>query len=304
MISHYTRNYSLPNIFSLKSSLRFISYFSLYCIFLFILNGCTPVYLLSHHPQISEKVFELKVNRALRKSEQNPFNSTILLEAQKRLTQYGYTFLLEMGDRKIYDDYVASKQIYSEARQSFSKALVIGKHALRITYPEVDQWLSNPEQIKINFEIQHIPNLYWTAASIGGLIKAGKGSPETIVLLPQVGLLLDTALKLDPSWGNGSIYTALISYTMSEFPVSNEKIKRVKYYFSEAVRLSDGKDASPYLAYAESVSVKNQDRDKFIQLLNKALAIPSIDDEEINLQNIIAGNRAKWLLSRTDELFY
>ena len=70
------------------------------------------------------------------------------------------------------------------------------------------------------------------------------------------------------------------------------------------MRLSDGKDASPYLAYAESVSVKNQDRDKFIQLLNKALAIPSTDNEEINLQNIIAGNRAKWLLSRTDELFY
>ena len=147
MISHYTRNYSLPNIFSLKSSLRFISYFFLYSIFLFILNGCTPVYLLTHHPQISEKVFELKVNRALRNAEKNPFNSTILLEAQKRLTQYGYTFLLEMGDRKIYDDYVASKQIYSEARQSFSKALVIGKHALRITYPEVDQWFSIREQI-------------------------------------------------------------------------------------------------------------------------------------------------------------
>ena len=304
MISRYTRDYSHPKIFSLKSSLRFVSHFFLCGILLFIVNGCTPVYLLSHHPQLSEKVFELKVNQALRKAEKHPLNSTILLEAQKRLTQYGYTFQLEIGDRKIYEDYLASKQVYSEASKSFSNALVLGKNALRNRYPEIDHWLLNPEQIKLNFEIKHTSNLYWTAASIGGLIKAGKGSPETIVLLPQVGLLLDTALKLDPSWGNGSIYTALISYTMSEFPVSNEKIKRVKYYFSEAVRLSDGKDASPYLAYAESVSVKNQDRDKFIQLLNKALAIPSIDDEEINLQNIIAGNRAKWLLSRTDELFY
>ena len=304
MISHYTRNYLLPNLFSLKFSLRFISYFFLYSIFLFILNGCTPVYLLSHHPQISEKVFELKVNRALQKAEKNPFNSTILLEAQKRLTQYGYTFLLEMGDRKIYDDYVASKQIYSEARQSFSKALVIGKHALRIIYPEVDQWLSNPEKIKINFKIQHISNLYWTAASIGGLIKAGKGSPETIVLLPQVGLLLDTALKLDSSWGNGSIYTALISYTMAEFQVSKAKKEKVKFYFEEAVRLSNGTDAGTFVAYAESVSIKNQDKNEFIQLLNKAVEITSTDDEEINLQNIIARNRAKWLLLRTDELFY
>ena len=304
MISRYTRDYSHPKIFSLKFSLRFVSHFFLWGILLFIVNGCSPVYLLSHHPQLSEKVFELKVNQALRKAEKNPLNSAILLEAQKRLTQYGYTFQLEIGDREIYEDYLASKQVYSEARKSFSNALVLGKNALRNPYPEIDQWLLNPEQIKLNFEIKHTPNLYWTAASIGGLIKAGKGSPETIVLLPQVGLLLDTALKLDPSWGNGSIYTALISYTMAEFQVSKAKKEKVKFYFEEAVRLSNGTDAGIFVAYAESVSIKNQDKDEFIHLLNKALAIPSTDDEEINFQNIIAGNRAKWLLSRTDELFY
>ncbi len=304
MISHYIRNYLHPDIFSLKVPLRFISYYFIGGLFLIFVNGCTPVYLLSHHPNLSEKVFELKVNRTLRKAEENPFNSTILLEAQIRLTQYGYIFQLEMGDRKIYNDYLASKQVYSEAKQSFSEALVLGKNALRISYPEIDLWLLDPEHIKINFEIQHISNLYWTAASIGGFIKAGKGSPEAVVLLPQVGLLLNTALNLDPSWGNGRIYSALISYTMSEFPVTKEKRKRVKYFFDEAVRLSYGKDAGPYVAYAESVSVKNQDKDEFIHLLNKAFTIPSSDDEEINLQNLIARNRAKWLLSRTDELFY
>lgn len=284
--------------------MRFIYYYFLCGIFSFILNGCTPVYLLSHHPQLSEKVFELKVKQALRKVKKNPLNSKILLEAQKRLTQYGYTFQLEIGDRKIYEDYLASKQFYLEARKSFSNALVLGKNALRNLYPEIDKWLLNPEQIKINFEIKHIPNLYWTAAAIGGLIKAGKGSAETIVLLPQVGLLLDTALQLDPSWGNGRIYTALISYTMAEFQGSKANREKVKFYFEEAVRLSNETDAGIFVAYAESVSVINQDKDEFIHLLNIALAVPSIDDEEINLQNTIAGNRAKWLLSRTDELFY
>jgi hypothetical protein len=73
-------------------------------ILLFIVNGCTPVYLLSHHPKLSKKVFELKVNQALRKAEKYPLNSIILLEAQKLLTQYGYAFQLEIGDRKIYED--------------------------------------------------------------------------------------------------------------------------------------------------------------------------------------------------------
>ena len=304
MIFHYTRNYSQPKIVSIKSSLRHTSHFFLCSILLFIVNGCTPVYLLSHHPKLSKKVFELKVNQALRKAEKYPLNSIILLEAQKLLTQYGYAFQLEIGDRKIYKDYLASKQDYLDASKSFSSALVLGKNSLRIKYPEIDQWLLNPERIKIRFDIQHISNLYWTAASIGGLIKAGKGSPETIVLLPQIRLLLHTALEIDPSWGNGRIYTALISYTMSEFPTSKEKIESVKYYFDEAVRLSNGTDAGPFVAYAESVSIKNQDKEEFIRLLNKAVTISSTDDEEINLQNHIAGNHAKWLLSRTDELFY
>jgi len=115
---------------------------------------------------------------------------------------------------------------------------------------------------------------------------------------------LYTALEIDPSWGNGRIYTALISYTMSEFPTSKEKIKNVKYYFDEAVRLSNGTDAGPFVAYAETVSIKNQDKVEFLRLLNKAVTIPSTDDEEINLQNHIAGNHAKWLLSRADDLFY
>ena len=269
-----------------------------------MMNGCSPVYLMSQHPALSKKVFAIKVKQALRKADNNPLNAKYLFDAQKQLTQFGYAFQLEQGGRIVYDDYIASKQFYSDARQSFSKALEMGKIALRISYPEIDQWLLDPEQIQINFEVQHISNLYWTAVSIGGLIKAGKGSPETVVLLPQIGLLLNTALKLDPSWGNGSIYTALISYTMAEFQVSKAKKEKVKFYFEEAVRLSNGTDAGTFVAYAESVSIKNQDKNEFIQLLNKAVEITSTDDEEINLQNIIARNRAKWLLLRTDELFY
>ena len=156
MIFHYTRNYSQPKIVSIKSSLRYTSHFFLYGILLFIVNGCTPVYLLSHHPKLSKKVFELKVNQALRKAEKYPLNSIILLEAQKLLTQYGYAFQLEIGDRKIYKDYLASKQDYLDASKSFSSALVLGKNSLRIKYPEIDQWLLNPERIKIRFDIQHI----------------------------------------------------------------------------------------------------------------------------------------------------
>jgi len=257
-----------------------------------------------HHPRLSEHIFEEKVKRALRKAEKNPTDPIMQFEAQKLSTQFGYAFQLEKGDQSMSEDVSIALNYYSQAYQSFQSGIKLGKNALLIYYPNFEEWLINPEETRIQFSLDHIPNLYWTAVNIGGLIKAGKGSPHTLVLFPQIGLLFHTALRLNPNWENGSIYSALISYTMAEFPVSDAKKKKVKVYFEKAIELSKGLDASPYLAYAESVSVKNQDKIEFESLLNSALSIPQIDDEYKNLQNLIAKKRARWLLSRIDDLFY
>jgi len=257
-----------------------------------------------HHPHLSEHIFEEKVKRALRKAEKHPNDPILQFEAQKLSTQFGYAFQLEKGDQSMSEDVSIALNYYSQAYQSFQSGIKLGKNALLIYYPNFEEWLINPEETRIQFSLDHIPNLYWTAVNIGGLIKAGKGSPHTLVLFPQIGLLFHTALRLNPNWENGSIYSALISYTMAEFPVSDAKKKKVKVYFEKAIELSKGLDASPYLAYAESVSVKNQDKIEFESLLNSALSIPQIDDEYKNLQNLIAKKRARWLLSRIDDLFY
>ena len=142
-----------------------------------------------------------------------------------------------------------------------------------VGYPNFSKWLVSPDENKLVFSPSDVKYLYWTAASIGGYIKSSRGSSESLVLLPQVGLLLNTALSLDHTWEEGSIYTALISYTMSEFQISEEKIKKVKFYFEESVKLSGGTASSPYVVYAESVLIKEQNKSEFIKLLNKAIAV-------------------------------
>ena len=271
---------------------------------LFYLNGCSSTYIFSHHPQLSEQYYLIKVKKALKKAEKNPTNSEYLFQAQKLLTQYGYAFQLEEAERYLYKNISLSKKAYENASKSFVKAVEFGKENLRISYPEIDKWLLNPENKKFIFNTEHVANLYWTAASIGGLIKSSKGSPETIVLFPQIGFLLKQALEINPAWDNGTIYTALISYTMSEYPLTDEKKKNVKTYFDEVIKYSEGTSAAPYVTYAESVSVKNQDREEFIYLLNQALVISYTENDELNFENHISQSRAKWLLSRIDELFY
>ena len=68
--------------------------------------------------------------------------------------------------------------------------------------------------------------------------------------------------------------------------------------------LSNGERAGPYVAYAESVCVLLQDRDLFIEMLNNALAVSIANPTEDRLANIIAQNRARWLLETIDDLFF
>jgi predicted anti-sigma-YlaC factor YlaD len=57
------------------------------------------------------------------------------------------------------------------------------------------------------------------------------------------------------------------------------------------------------VSYAESVCVSQQDAKQFEELLNRAIAINPDARPEWRLANLVMQRRAKWLLSRSDELF-
>jgi predicted anti-sigma-YlaC factor YlaD len=79
---------------------------------------------------------------------------------------------------------------------------------------------------------------------------------------------------------------------------------RAKKHFDRAMELSRGALASPLVGYAEAVSVPKQDRVEFQSLLNQALGIDADAVPESRLLNLVTQRRARWLLSRIDELFF
>ena len=85
---------------------------------------------------------------------------------------------------------------------------------------------------------------------------------------------------------------------------SDEANKISKNLFNSAVDASQGLDMGPYLTYAESVSKVRQDKEEFIELLNKALKIDILSAKDFQLTNTISRNRAEWLLENIDEFFY
>ena len=147
-----------------------------------------------------------------------------------------------------------------------------------------------------------VPLLYWTAAAWGSAISVSKDDPALVSDQLIVESLIDRALELDEDFDHGAIHGVLISYEMARQGVMGDPALRSKKHFDRALELSGGKLASPFVSYAESVSVQNQNRAEFQALLEKALAINPDAVPESRLQNLIAQRRARWLLGRVDDL--
>jgi predicted anti-sigma-YlaC factor YlaD len=69
------------------------------------------------------------------------------------------------------------------------------------------------------------------------------------------------------------------------------------------LELSKGLQAGPMISFAEAVCVQKQDLKQFETLLQQALALNPEVKPEWRLVNLVMQRRAKWLQSRTDQLF-
>ena len=115
--------------------------------------------------------------------------------------------------------------------------------------------------------------------------------------------LLDRAAELDADWGDGAIHSFLITYEMARQGVPGDAAARSRAHFERAVELARGRQASPFVTYAEAVCVEQQDYPRFAALLQQALAVDADAHPEQRLVNLVAQRRARWLLARKDDLF-
>lgn len=263
-------------------------------------SSCVPRTLIVDHPKIVSLYFEKKIKSLERKKSLSTEQKRLLLKTK---VEYGFGVLLEESDRILDDDYNLGVKKSQEAYIVFSDAKKVGNSILIISYPKLDSWLSG--ETDLQFKINDVSDLYWLAAAYGGAIKSSRGNPFDVVKLPVVKKLLITAIALDPKWGKGALYSAMMSYTSSRPDLFGDAlIDSVSSFYEKALIASDSLDASLFVSYAELIDKKFQDRDAFEQKLDIVLNMDVEKDKDFRLSNIIAQERAKWLLSKTDEIFF
>jgi len=216
--------------------------------------------------------------------------------------EYGFGIIMEQANRLIDEDYSLAMAKYEQANKIFSEARDSGISIISKKYPNLKKWLN--KEASIDFNADDISDIYWLAASIGGCISSSRGNPFELINLPNVGRLLRTGIDINPGWENGSFYSAMISFTTTRSDLNEVMLRdSVDYYFDKAVLYSDGKDAGPYLTYAESIHKPFQERKNFVDKLNYVINMENKPNNEFELTNLLAKSRAKWLLARTDEYF-
>jgi predicted anti-sigma-YlaC factor YlaD len=246
--------------------------------------------------------FSLKLIESL--LEETPRQRGLLLAACSGFTQYAHGFVQQDADELGARDLAAATVLWDRARKLYLRARDYGLRGLDSAHPGFATELrQDPRHAVGSARRGDVPLLYWTAASWGGAISVSKDTPDLIADQPIVEALIDRALELDESFEDGAIHTFLIMYEMVRQGAQSTPEARARRHFERAVELSHGCSATALVVLAEAVCVQEQNRSEFERLLNAALAVDVNARPAYRLENLIMQRRARWLLSRADELF-
>jgi predicted anti-sigma-YlaC factor YlaD len=246
--------------------------------------------------------FSLKLMESL--LVESPKHRGLLLAASSGFTQYAFVYVQVPAEEAEGEDLAKADALRLRARHLYVRARNYGLRDLEITHPNFEHELrEDPKAAVRKMGTKDVPLIYWTAASWGAAISVSKDDPEMIADLPIVEALIDRALELNPDYDSGAIHNFLISYEAVRRTAGGDFVPRSRKHFERAVELSQGQSASPYVALATTVSVSTQNHEEFEALLKKALAVDPDARPEWRLTNIVMQRRARWLLSREDELF-
>jgi predicted anti-sigma-YlaC factor YlaD len=245
--------------------------------------------------------FSLKLMESL--LAETPKHRGLLFATSSAFTQYAYAFVREDADEIEPVNFEAAVEMKARAQRLFLRARDYGLRGLDTRIHGIRKALAeDPVKAVKKARRKDVPLMYWTAASWGAAIGLSKNDMMLVADQPIVEALIDRCLELDESYDQGAIHSFLITYETVRQGGVGDPYQRARKHFDRAMELSGGFQAGPLVSLAESVAVAKQDRKEFQSLLERALAIDVNAKPEYRLVNLVMQRRARWLLSRIDDL--
>jgi len=232
-----------------------------------------------------------------------PKYEPLLTTTCSQYTQYAAGFLSPEAEALQFDDYEKSKIVSDRAFRLATRGKDFCWRALEVKFKGITPQLkADPGAALRRAKREHVPLLYWSAASLGTAISiGGLNNPELLIDWPIVRALVERALELDESYSRGALHELMITIEgLGEAMGGSEE--RARKHFDRAVAIQQGLSPSPYVTLAMSVVKGRQDYDQFKKLLETAIAIDPDKDPANRLPAILSKQRAQVLLAHIDEL--
>ncbi len=231
-----------------------------------------------------------------------PNHERLLLATCQGFTQYAFAFVQTDADLLDPIEFDRITALQSRAINLYLRGRNYCLRALELEFAGIEAaLLTAPVAALTRAEPDDVPLLYWTGASWGAAVSLGLDRPDLVAALPSVRALLERALALDARYARGAIHEAMIS--LDALPeIMGGSPARAREHFERAVALSEGNNPSPYVTLAASVSVSEQNKAEFVDLLELALAIDVDAHPPTRLASLISQKRARYLLEHVDDL--
>ncbi len=254
--------------------------------------------------------FGLKTMEQL--AEALPDHRAIRLALASGFTQYGYAFVNEDADRLADKNINQAQALYVRARRLYLRGRDYALAGLEIAHPGAQSSLRGADRAAWantlgSMTVDDVPYLYWCAASWALAISTGKDKPELIADLGVVEQIIGRAFALQPDYDEGALHEFYVSFDASRSEQQGGGPAKSKQHLDKAQELSKGRKLGSILSYAEGVLVQQQKKAEFVALLQKVVDTDVYQDapewKRVRLANIIARERARWLLSKLSDLF-
>ncbi|MCY3843416.1 MAG: TRAP transporter TatT component family protein [Acidobacteria bacterium] len=262
------------------------------------------VYLSEEDPEVVRAALPFLLKTIESIIDADPVRQDALLFANTGFLLYANAFLQADAAIAEWDDYSLAQELNERARRMYLRARDYGLRAVEIDHPGIgERLLSDPEAAVSVFDAADVETLYYLGGAWMLAISLGLDRPALVADLPSARALLDRALALDPGYSRGALHSAFITLE-SVGETMGGSYERAREHFDRAVELSDGLDAGPYVALATGVSVAEEKRAEFRELLETAVAIDADAEPANRLLNLVAQRRARSLLDHIDDLFF
>jgi predicted anti-sigma-YlaC factor YlaD len=254
--------------------------------------------------------FGLKTMEQL--AESLPDHRAIRLAMASGFTQYSYAFVNEEADRAADKSMVQAQALWLRARRLYLRARDYALRGLDIAHPGTEKALRGGDQAAWKTALEQmkeddVPYLYWAAASWGLAVSTAKDDANLIGDLPVIDAIMGRALQLKEDYDEGAIHEFYVALDSSRSEVQGGGPAKAKQHLDRALVLNKGKKLGALVSYAESVLVGQQKKAEFTQMLKGVVDADVYADDPAwkknRLGNIVARERARWLLNKTKELF-